>query len=145
MKTLTNMLLFSLLFLCAPAYAEIEKFGNVDINYNVITTDTLSPQVAKAYGIKRSKHRLLLTVAVSKPNENGLPMPIRADVTAYSVNMMAQHRTIKMRNINEGGAVYYIGDFGFASPDSLRFTLNVSEPGAEKPHKIEFQRNFENL
>ena len=47
MKILTNMLLFSLAFLAVSADAEIQKFGDLDVNYNVITTDTLAPQVAK--------------------------------------------------------------------------------------------------
>jgi hypothetical protein len=140
---LTNMLLFSLAFLAVTAYAETQKFGNVDVNYNVVTTDTLAPQVAKAYGIKRSKNRLLLTVAASRPDERGVPRAVNADVTAYTVNMIEQHRKIKMRRISEGEAIYHIGDFGFATPDFLLFTISVTEPGSDKPHKIEFQRNFD--
>ena len=143
MRTQTIMLLFSLVFLSASAYAEIEKFGNVDVNYNVITTDALSPSIAKAYGIERNKHRLLLTVAVSRTNEIGLPVPVPAAVTARTVNLMAQEREIPMRNISENGANYYLGEFDFARPDILRFTLNVSEAGAGKPHQIEFERNFD--
>lgn len=140
---LTNMLLLSLAFLAITAYAETQKFGNVDVNYNVVTTDTLAPQVAKAYGIKRSKNRLLLTVAASRPDEKGVLRAVNADVTAYTVNMIEQHRKIKMRRISEGEAIYHIGDFGFATPDFLRFTISVTEPGSDKPHKIEFQRNFD--
>lgn len=143
MKILTNMLLFSLAFAAATAYAEIQKFGALDVHYNVITTDTLAPQVAKAYGINRSKNRLLLTVSVSRSDEKGVPRAVNADVTAYTVNMIEQHRKINLRKISEGEAIYHIGDFGFATPDFLRFTLSVTEPGSVKPHKIEFQRNFE--
>lgn len=143
MKTLTRMFMFCLALFSFPLYAEIQKFGAVDINYSVVTTDTLSPQVAKAYGISRSKNRLLLTVAVTRTDEKNIPRPVSADVTAQTVNMIEQQRQIKMRNINEGEAIYYIGDFNFASPDILRFTLNVAEPGAAKPYRIEFQRNFE--
>lgn len=143
MKTLTSMLLFYLIFFSLPVHAEIQKIGDVEINYNVVTTDTLSPQVAKAYGISRSKNRLLLTVAVTRMDEMNIPRTIAAEVTAHTVNMIEQQRQIRMRNINEGEANYYIGEFSLASPDFLRFTLNVAEPGAPRPHKIEFQRNFE--
>lgn len=143
MKTLTRMLLFSLALIAVNAKAEIQKFGDLDVNYNVITTDTLAPQVAKAYGIKRSKNRLLLTVASSRLDEKGLPRTVDAEVKAYTVNMIAQHRKINMRRISEGEAIYYVGDFGYTTPGFLRFTVNVTEPGSTKPHKIEFQRNFE--
>ena len=94
------MLLFSLALLAVTAEAEIQKFGDLDVNYNVITTDTLAPQVAKAYGIKRSKNRLLLTVAASRLDEKGVPRAVDAEVKAYTVNMIAQHRKINMRPIH---------------------------------------------
>jgi len=142
---LTNMLLFTLALFTVAAYAEVQKFGDLDVNYNVITTDTLEPQVAKTYGIERSKNRLLLTVSVSRLDERGVPRAVNTDVKASTVNMIEQHRTIKMRRISEGAAIYYMGDFGFATPDFLRFTVNITDPGSGKPHKIEFQRNFERL
>lgn len=145
MKILTGMFLFFLVFISSLAYAEIQKFGNLDVNYNVITTDTLEPQIAKTYGIKRSQNRLLLTVAASRPDGRGVSRAVNAAVTAYTVNMIGQQRKIEMRRISEGEALYSIGDFGFAAPDFLRFTVHVTEPGSAKPHKIEFQRNFEKL
>lgn len=144
MKTLANVLLVPLLFLATPSFAEIQKFGELDINYNVITTDTLSPQMAKAYGITRSNHRGLLTVAVTKTNELGLPKPVAASVKASTVNMIEQHRDIKVRSIQEGGAIYYIGEFAFATPDFLRFTLKIAEKEGSKPFMIEFQKNYDN-
>lgn len=143
MKTLTSIFLLCLISISFPARAEMQKFGDVEINYNVVTTDTLAPKVARAYGILRSKNRLLLTVVITRPDEGGLPRPVSADVTAQSVNMIQQQRPIKMRSINEGEAIYYIGDFDFTSPDFMRFTLNIAESGAGGPYKIEFQRNFE--
>lgn len=143
MKTLTSLFLFCVISLSLPAHAEIQKFGDVNINYNIVTTDTISPKVAKAYGISRSKNRLLLTVVVTRMDEGNIPRSVSVDVTAHTVNMIEQQQKIKMRSANEGEAVYYIGDFGFTSPDFMRFTLNVTESGAAKPYKIEFQRNFE--
>lgn len=143
MKTLSGLFLFCLTGLSFPVHADIQKFGDVEINYNVVTTDTLSPKVARAYGIVRNKHRMLLTVVVTRPDGEGVPKPLSAEVTAQSVNMIQQQRPIRMRSINEGEAIYYIGDFGFTSPGFMRFTLNVVEAGAAAPYKIEFQRNFE--
>lgn len=144
MNTLIKAVLVSLqLFTTLPAVAEIQKFGDLDVNYNVITTDTLSPQIAKAYGITRSSHRGLLTLAVSKANEFGLPKPVAASVKASTVNMIEQHRDITIRTIREGAAIYYIGEFAFATPDFLRFTVSVVEKAGGTPFKLEFQRNYD--
>lgn len=143
MKTLTSVFMACLISCPSAAYAEIQKFGDAEVNYNLVTTDTLSPQVAKAYGITRSKNRLLLTVVVTRPDAEGLPRSVSADVTANSVNMLQQQRPVPMRRIREGDAIYAIGDFSFTAPGFMRFTINVAEAGAASPYKIEFQRNFE--
>lgn len=142
MKTLTSTLLFCLMLFPLLARADMQKFGDVDINYSVVTADTLSPQVAKAYGISHSKNRLLLTVVATRTKKQSVPQPIRAEVSAYTVNLAGQLRQIRMRMINEGRAVYFIGDFGYSSPETLKFTLNVTELGAATPYKVEFQREF---
>lgn len=55
---------------------------------------------------------------------------------------MDKVHAIKMRSVEEGSAIYYIGDFGIAPPDTLRFTLKISGVEVGKAHKIEFQKNF---
>lgn len=143
MKALAVTLLLGLLACAVPARAEIEKFGNVDVNYNVITTDTLSPAIAKAYGIERSSRRGLLTVAITQPNENGLPRHVSASVAANALNLVEQMLKINLRRIEEGNATYYIGDFALAPPDRLRFTIDITETAAKKAYKIEFQKDFQ--
>lgn len=139
MKTLSKMLFTALLAVSMSALAGVEKLGNLEVNYNVITTDTLTPAIAKVYGIERSPRRGMLTVAVTEPQASGPSRHVETDVAASAVNLIDQVMTVKMRGIREGNAVYYIGDFRIAPPDTLRFTLKV---GAGKTHKIEFQKNF---
>ena len=55
-----------------PALADMEKFGNLEVHYDATTTDTRT-SVAQAYGIERSKHRALITVAVTRANSLGIP------------------------------------------------------------------------
>ncbi|MBS4098092.1 MAG: DUF4426 domain-containing protein [Sulfuricella sp.] len=143
MKTFIRLFLLPLLMLSVPAYAEIEKFGNVDVNYNVITTDTLSPAMAKAYGIKRSNLRGMLTIALTQPSDGGQLKHVGANVSATVINMVEQLHDIKIRSITEGGATYYIGDFAIAPPDRLRFVINITETDAKKAYKVEFQKDFQ--
>lgn len=142
MKTLSKMLFTALLAVSMSALAGVEKFGNLEVNYNVITTDTLTPAIAKVYGIERSPRRGMLTVAVTDRETSGVLRHVPVDIAASSVNLMDQVITVKMRSIREGSAIYYIGDFGIAPPDTLRFTLKVSGTEVGKAHKVEFQKNF---
>ncbi len=137
-------LLAALLLCCVAPIAHAEssaKYGNVQVYYSAITTDFLQPEVAKSYKIERSKTRGLLTVSVLRKNKVGVPAPVAAKLTAYVTNLTQQLAEIPMREIREGTAVYYLGEFRVAPPDTLKFTLSVEAAGETK-HEIVFSQSF---
>lgn len=143
MKTLSKFVLPLLLLAGSPALAErSQSFGDVVVHYNAITTDTLTPEVARAYAITRSKYRGLLTVSVLKPDKLGMSQPVAAGVKAYAVNLSEQLRNIPMREIREGTAIYYIGEFSVAPQEVLRFTVDVTAEGQKEANKLEFQQSL---
>jgi hypothetical protein len=143
MKTLIKFVLPLLLLAAGPALAErSQAFGDVTVHYNAITTDTLTPDVARAYDITRSKYRGLLTVSVLKPNKLGMAQPVPAKIQAYTVNLSEQLRNISMREIREGTAIYYIGEFSVAPQEVLRFTVDVTAEGQKGVNKLEFQQTL---
>lgn len=137
-------LLTALLLCCVVpvAHAEkSEKYGNVQVHYNAISTDILLPEVAKSYKIDRSKTRGLLTVSVLRNNKVGVPVPVAAKLAVYATNLTQQLAEIPMREIREGTAIYYLGEFRVAPPDTLKFTLAVETAGETK-HEIVFSQQF---
>jgi len=135
----------AVLFLCsvaAVAHAEIsQKFGPLEIHYNAITTDELLPEVARSYKIERSKTRGLLTVSVLKQNKMGAASPVPAKLTVYVTNLTQQLAYVNMREIKEGTAIYYLGDFRVAPPDTLKFNATVEVAGEPK-HEMVFSQQF---
>lgn len=137
--------LLAALCLCsvaAVAHAEIsQKFGPLEIHYNAITTDELQPEVARAYKIERSKTRGLLTVSVLKQNKMGAASPVPAKISVYATNLSQQLANIEMREIREGTAIYYLGEFRLAPPDTLKFTATVEVAGEPKREMV-FNQQF---
>ncbi|MBS1148037.1 MAG: hypothetical protein H6R08_2213 [Proteobacteria bacterium] len=137
--------LFAALCLCslaAVAHAEIsQKFGNLEIHYNALTTDELQPEVARVYKIERSKTRGMVTLSVLKKNKVGVPTPVPAKLTIYATNLTQQLSNITMREIKEGTAIYYIGEFRVVPPDTLKFTATVEVAGEPK-HEMSFDQKF---
>jgi len=126
----------------ALAHAEkAEKFGGLEIHYNAMTTDTLLPEVARAYKIERSKTRGLATISVLKKNAVGVPTPVAAKLTVYVTNLNQQLAEVPMREVREGTAVYYLGEFRVAPPDTLMFTASVETEGEPK-REIRFTQKF---
>jgi hypothetical protein len=138
--------LLAALCLCsiaAVAHAEIsQKFGPLEIHYNALTTDELLPEVARAYKIERSKTRGLLTISVLKQNKMGAASPVPAKITVYVTNLSEQLANVEMREIREGTAIYYLGEFRVAPPDTLKFTATVEVAGEPKREMVFNQQFF---
>ncbi|MGA7181678.1 MAG: DUF4426 domain-containing protein [Thiobacillaceae bacterium] len=120
---------------------QAEKFGNIEVHYNAMLTSDLLPDVARAYNIDRSNTRGLLTISVLRKNAMGVGMPIPARLSVYDVNLNSQLSNIDMREIREGAAVYYLGDFRVIPPSTLKFNVTVEISG-EPNREVTFSRKF---
>lgn len=137
--------LLAALCLCAvtAAHAEIsQKFGPLEIHYNALTTDELLPEVARAYKIERSKTRGLVTMSVLKRNKLGVLTPVPAKITIYATNLNQQLANVTMREITEGTAIYYLGEFRVTPPDTLKFTATIEVEGESRREMVFNQRFY---
>jgi hypothetical protein len=127
-----------------PAFAQAEqaeKFGNVEVHYNAMLTSDLLPDVARVYNIDRSNTRGLVTISVLRKNAMGVGVPIPAKLSAYTVNLNSQLSNIDMREIKEGAAIYYLGEFRVIPPDTLKFNVTVEASGDPK-RVVTFNQQF---
>jgi hypothetical protein len=137
--------LLACLCLCSVAavsHAEIsQEFGTIKVHYNALTTDQLLPEVARAYKIERSKTRGMVTMSILKQNKVGVATPIPAKLTVYVTNLNQQLANIDMREIKEGTAIYYLGEFRVVPPDTLKFNATIEVAGEPKREMV-FEQKF---
>jgi len=127
----------------APAVAEqAVTVGDYSIHYNALPTDALTAEVARTYGIKRSRARALVNVSVLKRNMEVTGQPVPARVEAQAINLNSQLREIPMRKVEEGSAIYYIGEVGVSDGETLKFTLTVQAEGMTEPAVVRFDQQF---
>jgi len=116
--------------------------GDYVVYYNAFTTDTLAPQVAKQYGIKRSRNRGMFNIAIQK-KVMGMPgKPVKAKVTGRAVNLNNQVKNLEPREILDGTAIYYIGEFPVAHRETLNFEFRIQPEGEPEPFTITFRKTF---
>jgi len=129
-----------------PASAEIgpksKTFGDYTIHFNAFTSDSLQPAMAKAYGITRSKNRGLVSISILKKSLAPLGKPVKASVSAEANNLTGQWKKIPIREINDGGAIYYISEFRVAHKEVLTFKISATPEGTSKPLNVKFQQQF---
>lgn len=138
-------LLTAILVLLASSAVFAENSTKVDgytIHHNVITTDFLSDDVARSYGIIRSKNRAMLNVSVIKDKEGTTGTPVSASVKANMTNIYGQQRGLNLREIHEADAIYYIGTFLVRNGETLNFHIDVKPEGASKYSPVAFSEEF---
>lgn len=137
------VILLCSLLLSFAAYAENStKANGYTIHHNALTTDTLSPKVASAYSIQRSKGRGLVNISVIKDEAGTAGTPVTADVKLEAHNLLGQKRDIPVREIREDRAVYYIADFPVGNREQLVFDVQVLPEGSSYPLVATFQQEF---
>lgn len=155
-----SLLATGLLFAgCSPGDAPIETggsdivtgenmrdFGAYELHFNALSTDTLAPNVAKAYGIVRSKNRALLNVTILGKPAGASAAPVTGTVRVQARNLTGQLKNLTMREITEGEgadrAVYYIGEVPVADGETLIFKIEAIPSGETEAYNIEFKQQF---
>lgn len=136
----------AVLLLCLPValFAENStRVGGYTIHHNALTTDSLPAQVASAYGLQRSTNRALLNVSVIRDNpRGGMGTPVHADIRAVARTLYGQIRPIRLREIVESEAVYYIADFPVAHREELLFEFEILPQGERYPLRAQMRQEF---
>ena len=125
-----------------PAQATSSDIGEYIVHFSAQTTDQLSPDIARAYNIVRSKNRAMLNVSVIRKSDN---QSVQANVSVKTTNLTGQLKNITMRKIEEPGdtvAIYYIGETPVANRENLRFDISVKPEGRTTVSEVSFRREF---
>ena len=144
MRNLFKALVLMNVLISFPAIAQqAQNFGDYTVHYNALNSSLLTPQVAKAYGIRRSNSRALVNISVLKKAGDQSPAAVKAKVTTSSRNLTGQTRKVEMREIDDGdGAVYYIGELSVRNMETFDFTVTVTPQGQDRPFTVKFRQQF---
>lgn len=126
----------------AAASDKRQVFGDYVVHYNALLTDMLQPEVARANNITRSRNRGMLNVAVLRNGDNPMGTAVPARVSGQAVNLSGQLRTLRLREVREGDAVYYIAVFPVAGEETLDFTLDIVPENGGQPMNVRFRQTL---
>jgi hypothetical protein len=153
-KTMVSFSLLALLVACGgagdsasvpeaqPAGATSADIGDYVVYFNAQSTDQLSPDVARAYNIVRSKNRAMLNVSIIRKSDKA---PVAGVVTVKATNLTGQLKNVTMRKIEEPGetsAIYYVGETAIANLETLVFDIAVKPEDRDNLSEVRFTRQF---
>lgn len=118
-----------------------QDFGDYVVHFNAISTDFLSPAVARSYGITRSRNRALINISVMKKALGVGTEPRHAQITGKSINLRGQSRVLDFREVRDGPAIYYLAEIGIDDGETLDFVIQAV-PQDSEPLSIRFRQQF---
>jgi hypothetical protein len=125
-----------------PATESNKDFGEYVLYFNALNTDQLSPDIAREYGIVRSKSRAMLNVSIHRKLENGQTEAVTGAVSASAINLNGQLKTMTLREIREDAAIYYIGELAITDGEVLIYTIDATPSNDPSRFTVRFKKQF---
>ena len=141
----TSSLLTALVLLLLSTITWAENSTHINgytIHHNALKTDFLTPEIAASYGIQRSKYRGMLNVSVIREVAGTTGESVAADIKVKAINVTGLLKNIRLRKIQEGNAIYYIGDMPIIHREIVNFILSVTPAETEKALTAKFTHQF---
>jgi len=97
-----------------------EKFGDTTVHYNTFNSTYLTPEVAKAAELTRSKNQGVINISVLKDGK-----PQMAQVSGTVKDLTSQSVTLNFKQVTEQGAIYYIAQYPVPQQETRTFQIKV--------------------
>ena len=119
-----------------------KDFGNYTVHFSAMSTDLLEPEIARTYNIVRSKNRAMLNISIIRKVADTTGQSVTADIQIAANNLTGQVKNMVLRKIQEGDAIYYIGDVQVANAETLVFDLYIKPEDSATSYPVRFSRQF---
>ncbi len=143
MSNLVKKLLLSLcftVFLCHTAWAEnMKTLGNMNVHYIAIGATFLTPEIAKAYDIERSRYNGLVNISVLDNSQENMPAKTVA-IHGKVRNDLGQIKSLDFQEVKEGDAIYYLAQLRYSHEETFYFDLTITD--GKEQHQLKFSQKF---
>ncbi|MDC8832592.1 DUF4426 domain-containing protein [Alteromonas gilva] len=113
-----------LLLLCSwQASAEQKvQLGEWDVHYIVVNSTFFSADIARQYGIVRSKYNALVNISVL---DSDTQKAQTVSMQGTATNLLGTEKPLTFKKVQEGDAIYYLAVFSFRNDETYRFNIEV--------------------
>jgi len=137
-QALTLFIVTSVFMLNANA-ENMKKIDNLDVHYIAFGATFLTPKIAKAYGIERSRYNGVINISVLDNTKEGKPAKHVA-ITAKARNDLGQIKTLEFEEVTEGNAIYYLAQVTYSHEETYYFDVTLNDGTGNKTFK--FKQKF---
>ncbi|WP_299006081.1 DUF4426 domain-containing protein [uncultured Shewanella sp.] len=139
-STVKALLIASLLFSPFTFAEQKQTVGNYDIHYVAFDSTFLTPQIAKEYGLKRSRYTGIVNISVLN-NSDTEHSAVPVELSGTANNLLDARKKLTFKEIKEGKAIYYLAEIPYRDDQEINFNINVKY-GAKLNTQLKFKHKF---
>lgn len=110
--------------------------GTWEVHYIALNSTFLTPEVAKQYGIVRSKYNGLINISVlDKISQSAQSVVISGDAK----NLLGVVKSLAFKEVKEGEAIYYLATLPFSDQERYRINLNINDGKTSQQFTFEYK------
>ncbi|HNQ03089.1 MAG TPA: DUF4426 domain-containing protein [Thiobacillaceae bacterium] len=117
------------------------RVGDLEMHCEALSSGTLPIEAAREFNVTPDPRRALLLVTIVRHLGPGLIQTQPAQVFAGAIDSRNALSNIPLREMRRDDAVYYLGEFRIAPPDTLRFLVNANTTHG-RILKVDFSQSF---
>jgi len=140
-RTISMLIILFGLFSSQVSAENSKQFGEYIIHYNSFRSDTLTPEIAKAYSLTRRNNRMVVNITVQKKSGN-TTIPVKAKVSGFASNLTGQIKNLEFKEILDGEAIYYLAQSQVSNQETLKFDIKATPEGETLIAKVKFNQKF---
>ena len=119
--------------------ANMKKLGSFNVHYMAIGATFLTPEIAKSYGIERSRYNGLINISVLDNTQKSTPAKA-VRITGTARNDIGQIKQLDFDEVQEGQAIYYLSQLKYSDEETFYFDLIISD--GKESHQLKFKQKF---
>lgn len=143
-RFLRVMLTAMLGLLSLNAMAGSKDFGDHRVLYSVFPSTFLSPEVAQANNLQRSRGIGVVSISIMEETGENTMKPLSGQVEGQVNNDIQQVRQLGFRRISEGDAVYFIAQYQYGTGELMTFNITARPTGINKELALRFSHTLFN-
>jgi len=139
LQTCIFAILVSLTFVNNVFAENMKKMGTMQIHYMAINATFLTPKIAKAYNIERSRFNGLLNISVLDDTKDSTPAK-KVMIQGKARNDLGQIKNLEFDEVKEGDAIYYLAQIKYSDEETFYFDITISD--GKEIQQFKFKQKF---
>lgn len=130
---------FSFFAITYASAENMKKLGSMNVHYMAIGSTFFTPEIAKVYGITRSRYNGLINISVLDNTKTGTPAKT-VSIIGKAKNNLGQFKTLEFSEVKEGNAIYYLAQIKYNDEETMHFTLTIND--GKEQQTLKFSQKF---